>query len=259
MTASDKLAVEVRDVHCAYDDGPERLAGVSLRLERGQLCAVLGPNGAGKSTLIRLVAGLVKPAAGQVRVFGEPPPCPRAVAVVPQRSEVVFGFTVREVVAMGRVPHQGRLMRETRQDREAVAAALAGCQLEALADRPVEALSGGEQKRVHVARALAQQAPVLLLDEATAHLDIRHASELQALIVRQVREAGLACLFTTHDLHAAAQLAERVVLLRDGRLVAAGTPAETMTAERLEATFGIAVDPTTYRPRECRPEAGVDL
>lgn len=236
-------------VSARYEHDPTpRLRRIDLRLAPGRICALLGSNGAGKSTLIRVASGRLRPLEGRVSVLGEPLETlsaearARRVAVVPQRSEVAFGFSVREVVAMGRAPHQGAFMRETRADREAVEAALVTCQLTDLASRPVAELSGGEQKRVHIARALAQHAPVLLLDEAAAHLDIRHALQLYDVVRREVEARDLACLMTTHDLAAAAAQAHEVVLLKDGQVIAQGSVEEVMEAEPLEAAFGVAVE-----------------
>lgn len=241
-------AVEMEAVSARYaeDDGV-RLCQVDLQLAPGRITALLGPNGAGKSTLIRVISGRLSAFEGRVSLLGDPLEAlsagerARRVAVVPQRSEVAFGFTVREVVAMGRAPHQGGFMRETGDDAEAIDAALATCQLEDLASRPVSELSGGEQKRVHIARALAQKAPLLLLDEAAAHLDIRHALQLYDVVRRQVDNLDLACLMTTHDLAAASAHADDVVLLKEGRVVARGDVDEVMTPEPLEAAFGVSV------------------
>ncbi len=242
-------AVELESVSARYaDDDGVRLSRVDLQLAPGRITALLGPNGAGKSTLIRVVSGRLPVFEGRVSLLGDPleelaaAERARRVAVVPQRSEVAFGFTVREVVAMGRAPHQGGFMRETGEDAEAIAAAIATCQLDDLAARPVSELSGGEQKRVHIARALAQQAPLLLLDEAAAHLDIRHALQLYDVVRRQVESLDLACLMTTHDLAAASTHADDVVLLKDGQVVARGSVDEVMAPEPLEAAFGVAVE-----------------
>jgi len=243
--------VEIRDVTAGYNipaGADPQLRDVSLRLHQAELCAVLGPNGAGKSTLVRLMAGLLPPVRGQVLIFGDSASeldrreLARQIAVVAQRSEVALGFAVREVVAMGRAPHQGVLLRRSRQDEQAVTSALATCDLAALAERPVAELSGGEQKRVHIARALAQGAPILLLDEAAAHLDIRYSIALYQLIRAEVTARRLACLAVMHDLNAAAQYADRVVLLKGGRIVADGTVAEVMTADLLRATFEVDIE-----------------
>ncbi|MBI4701734.1 MAG: ABC transporter ATP-binding protein [Deltaproteobacteria bacterium] len=245
--------VELDDLWVSYGadsrarDRAFQLCGLALRLEAGQLCAVLGPNGAGKTTLVRAVAGLLRPARGRVRLFGADAgklgrrAVARRVAVVPQRTEVALGFTVREVVAMGRAPYQGTMLRPSSEDEQAVERALRICELADLAVRPVAELSGGEQKRVHIARALAQQAPVLLLDEAAAHLDIRHSVALYRLVREEVSARSLACLAATHDLNTAARYADRVVLLKAGRIVADGTVEQVMTGARLGEVFETAI------------------
>ncbi len=249
------LAIELEGVSATYGQPangaqngiPPQLNDVSLAVSSGQLWAVLGPNGSGKSTLIRVIAGLLKSCAGSLRVLGDSiaelsrGELAKRIAVVPQHCEVALGFTVREVVAMGRAPHQRAFMRLSGADREAIERAIESCDLAALSSRPVASLSGGEQKRVHIARALAQQAPVLLLDEAGAHLDIRHRISLYRLVREEVRARDLACLATMHDLSAAAQNADRVALLDKGCLVAKGSVQEVMTAELLSETFETAI------------------
>ncbi|MBW2528071.1 MAG: ABC transporter ATP-binding protein [Deltaproteobacteria bacterium] len=249
--------VELEAVWASYDGSDAkpgsaaapcyRLADLAATLEAGQLCAVLGPNGAGKSTLVRVIAGTLAPTRGRVLLYGEDAATldraamARKIAVVPQRSEVALGFSVREVVAMGRAPLQGAWQRSTAADERAVDRALEIGELDDLADRPVSSLSGGEQKRVHIARALAQQAPILLLDEAAAHLDVRHAIAMYELIRSEVIASNIACLAVMHDLDAAAQYADRVLLLKDGRLVAEGSVDEVMSARELERAFDVSI------------------
>jgi iron complex transport system ATP-binding protein len=171
------------------------------------------------------------------------------VAFLPQSEAVAWGFRVREVVAMGRAPHQDGWMRERTEDTAAVDEALARCALSALASRRVETLSGGELRRVAMARALAQRPRLLLLDEPAAFLDIRHQLELCALLADITAGAPLACLAAMHELPAAARVATRVVLLKRGTVVASGSPDETLTPERLRETFDADVhtgrDPAT--------------
>jgi iron complex transport system ATP-binding protein len=235
--------IRVRGVSAGYERGSDALQDVDLDVAAGELCAVLGPNGAGKSTLVRVIAGTLRPRTGAVSVFGEPladldrAGLARRIAVVHQSADAALGFTVREVVAMGRAPHQGGWMRASADDDAKVEHALEACELDSLADRPVSALSGGEQKRVAIARALAQEGKVLLLDEAGAHLDVRHAIAVHELVRREVAARGLACVAVLHDLNAAAQYADRVVLLKAGRVVAAGTVPEVMTYRRLKDVF----------------------
>ncbi len=177
--------LELDRVSVRYPGAPSpALSEVSLRIQGGELAALLGANGAGKSTLLRVAAGLVAPSSGTARIGGKDArrtsrqAVARLVAFVPQSESVPAGFRVRDVVAMGRAPHQGVWMRETAQDREAIADALDRCDLVALRGRAVETLSGGEQRRVAIARALAQRPRVFLLDEPAAFLDVRPPPEL---------------------------------------------------------------------------------
>jgi iron complex transport system ATP-binding protein len=236
-------AIELRDVNARYPTGRLALEGITLRARAGELCAVLGPNGAGKSTLVRVLSGALAPSQGEAILLGERldsmnrRAIARRVAVVPQGISTAPGFTVREVVMMGRAPHQGAWMRASARDEEAVARALAACELLDLKERPVVELSGGEQKRVAIARALAQEAQVLILDEPGAHLDVRHSITVHEVVRREVAERRLACVAILHDLNAAARYADRVVLLKAGRLIAQGTVEEVMTYRRLRDVF----------------------
>lgn len=222
---------------------PLPLAGVDLFVRSGELVAILGPNGAGKTTLLRVLSGALAPRAGEVRLFGQPlAEMPRRaiaqqVAVVAQSEDVAVGFRVREVILMGRAPHQSGWMRASREDETIADDALARCDLTAHAERMVGELSGGEQKRVMIARALAQRPRVLLLDEPGAFLDVRHQIALYDLLVEEVSRARLACVIVMHDLNIAAQYATRVVLVKKGKLVAVGTVEEVMTEARLRETF----------------------
>jgi iron complex transport system ATP-binding protein len=249
---SEPTAIELSDVHVGYPHSPDDvLRGVSAAVEAERLCALLGPNGSGKSTLIRVVAGLLTPRQGTVSVDGrrvdEMSREERAIriALVPQRSEVAFGFRVREVVAMGRAPHQGALMRQTRADRDAVEAAIDVCSLEPLAERPLAELSGGEQQRVHFARALAQEPAVLLLDEAAAHLDVRHQEELFTLVRQQIRDRGMTCLAAMHDFNAALRHADDALVLEEGAVAGAGEAAEVLRPPLLSRVFGVPLETGT--------------
>jgi len=216
---------------------------VDLDLSAGELVCVLGANGAGKTTLLRVASGLLEATAGEVRLLGGPlaararPEIARDLAVVEQMQELTMGFTVREIVAMGRAPHQGAWMRASDRDDDVVDDALRRCDLVGLASRPAHALSGGEQKRVGIARALAQEPKVLLLDEPGAFLDVRHQLDLYELLASEVKERELACLVVMHDLNVAAQFADRVVLMKAGRVIAAGKVPDVMTWNALKETF----------------------
>jgi iron complex transport system ATP-binding protein len=217
---------------------------VSFSLCEGELVALCGPNGAGKSTLLRLLIGLHAPLAGGVELAGAPlgalrrRDIARRVVLLPQESPPELPLTVREIVALGRLPHLGRFEPERAGDVGAVEAALAATDTAALAERPMTELSGGERHRVHLARALAQEAPVLLLDEPIAGLDLVH--QLQALeLLRATVGAGRAAVVALHDLSLAARFCDRVLLLAGGRLVADASPAEVLTEDTLARVFGV--------------------
>jgi iron complex transport system ATP-binding protein len=229
---------------CAGYPGRKVLERVSLSVGEGELCAVLGPNGAGKSTLVRCALGLHRPWAGQVRVAGqEAQAYPRRllaqkVAWVPQRFEPAFGFSGLELAAMGRSPWHGPFGAPSPADHARAMAVLAELGISALASRSVAELSGGEQRLLLLARALVQEPRLLLLDEPTAFLDLRH--QLEALrCVRQRVGQGLAALVVLHDVNLAAAFADQVVLLRGGQVLALGPAAEVLTAKRLEALYGV--------------------
>lgn len=237
--------VDVRGVGYRYGR-TAALEDVSFAAREGEFVGLLGPNGAGKSTLVRLVAGLLAPDRGTVRLAGLEPATARRRAVarvcalVPQEPRVSWPFTVREAVMMGRAPRQGLLAMASRFDHGAVRGALEACDLLHLADRRLDALSGGERRRVFFARALAQEPRVLLLDEPTAFLDLGH--QVAAMRMAQVAARGGLCVVAVlHDLNLAADACDRLVVLSRGRVVAEGTPAEVLTAERVREVWEVPV------------------
>ena len=241
-------AIAFEDVRFAYaPGGPDVFGSLSLRVAPGELTALLGPNGSGKSTWVRLAAGLLRPLAGSVRVLGRDAATmparerARTVAVVPQESVLAFDHTVREVVAMGRAPHLGLLGIARPEDARAVDEALDRTGLTALAARPFRTLSGGERQRAIIARALAQAARVLLLDEPTASLDLRHRVGLDDLVRRLHRERGLTVVVVTHDLDLAARSCDRIVLLAGGAVLADGPPRAVLRPDVLERVYGVRV------------------
>lgn len=236
-------ALELEAVTVRYDD-VTALDGVSLAVDPGRVCGLVGMNGSGKSTLFKVLMGLLKPAAGEVRIAGMPPAKARKaglVAYVPQSEEVDWSFplSVRDVVMTGRYGHMGPSRRPRAADREAVNDALARVELQDLADRQIGRLSGGQKKRTFVARGIAQGASVLLLDEPFAGVDKRSEATITALL-RQLAAEGRTILVSTHDLHALPRLADEAVLLMR-RVLAQGTPEEVLQPEQLARAFGLNV------------------
>jgi iron complex transport system ATP-binding protein len=222
--------------------GSVALDRVSCQVAGSELVAVVGPNGSGKTTLVRALLGLVPVEQGEVLIDGRPvTQWPRrqlaqVVGVVGQQEEAVFPLSVAETVMLGRYARLGPLAAPGAEDRAAVQRALERCDILDLAERSIDTLSGGEWKRVRVARALAQEPRALVLDEPTASLDVRHEMELFELF-RQLVDAGLAGLVITHHLNLAARFAHRIVLLDRGTVVAMGTPAEVLRRETLSRVF----------------------
>ena len=217
---------------------------VSLEVDAGQIVGIIGPNGSGKTTLLRTVYRVLRPRLGRV-VVGEddlwelrPTEAARRIAVVVQEPRSDFEFTVREVVAMGRSPHQSPFSRESTEDRQRVDDALAHVGVAALATRSFSTLSGGEKQRALIARALVQEARVLILDEPTNHLDIRYQLEVLEL----VRDLGVTTLMSIHDVNLAAQHCDHIVVLQGGRVQAAGPVETVLIPEVLEPVFGVRVE-----------------
>lgn len=216
---------------------------VSLTLLPTDMLALAGPNGSGKTTLLKLLTGVRAPQSGDVSLDGRPVSqfapreLARQVAVVPQRVESSLMFTVRQMVGMGRTPYIGLLGPPKRSDREAVDSALEVTELRSLADRRFTELSGGEQQRVALAMALAQETRFLLLDEPTVHLDLHHQHELLELLRQLHRNRGIGVIAVMHDLNLAALYFDRLAVMERGRLVADGATGETMTRPEVLSVF----------------------
>lgn len=219
---------------------------VSLTVAAGEAVGILGPNGSGKSTLLRLLSGVLTPSAGRVELRGRPlaahtrAELARSLAVVPQETVIEFPFSVTEVVLMGRAPHVGGFAFENAHDVAVARAAMTRTGVLDLADRSILELSGGERQRVILARALAQEAPVLLLDEPAAFLDIRHEVEIYDLL-HDLQGEGATVVTVLHDLNLAALYCDRVILLDGGRIAAAGAPAEVITYANITRVYGTEV------------------
>lgn len=241
------MTLAARDLAFRWPGGEDVLRGVDLEVRSGALCCVLGPNGSGKTTLLRCLLGHLAPSGGEVLLDGRsvmawrPADRARRVAYVPQFPTSAFGFTVEELVLAGRYARLGPLGLAGPPDREKVEQALDRTGTLHLRHRGLDEISGGEAQRVMVARALAQEPEVLLLDEPTSHLDLHHQLAVYGLLA-EVAAEGMAVLAVSHDLNVAARFAGRLVLLREGRVVADGPPAAVLAPGVLEATFGVRVE-----------------
>jgi iron complex transport system ATP-binding protein len=250
----ESALLQVDNVSFAYDRGATRqsarlvLDGVSFEVRQGAILGLLGPNGSGKTTLLRLMAGTLSPLEGHVRIGGQDVAAlarrdlARRLASVPQETQTTFDFTVLDIVLMGRYPHLGVFELEDARDVAIARDSLAAVGADHLAARQFGTLSGGERQRVVIAGALAQASTALLLDEPTTALDLRYQIEIAALLSRLNRERGTTMVVSTHDLNLAAALCSEAVLLRDGRVAAAGAVANVLTPANVRAVYDVDVD-----------------
>jgi iron complex transport system ATP-binding protein len=244
-------ALSLENVSHRYNgaSSPWVLDGISLRVEPGKVTALVGPNGSGKTTLIRVASGLLEAVRGTARIGSFPlplsrmPPEARAglVAVVPQAAYLPPDFTVEETIRLGRMAARGWLAAETEADRNASEAALQAVGLATLRGRTLGKLSGGEQQRTLIGRALAQGAPIVLLDEPTAHLDLRHQLEVLRLVRSLAAGGNYAILLALHDLNLVARFADEVFLLVNGRITASGPPKQVLREDLLSSAYGVPV------------------
>jgi len=236
--------LELDGVSGGYGRG-DIVHGIDLTVRAGERLAIVGPNGAGKSTLLRLITGLLAPSAGVIRVGGEPlralsrEAVARRIAVVPQLASLPFSARVEEVVALGRLPYEDPLRGPRPADRAVVAAAIDRVGLGRLIGRDARELSLGERQLVLLAVAVAQEAPIVILDEPTVHLDIRHQVEVMDLLADLNMRDGRTIVAVLHDLHLAARTLPRIVVLAEGRLVADGPPAQALDRDRIRDVFGV--------------------
>jgi iron complex transport system ATP-binding protein len=247
----------VEDVEFGYGSA-FRLARLSFEIAEGEILGLVGPNSSGKTTVLRLLSNVHAPARGEIRFRGKPLGAggrlalAREVAVVPQEEQLGFSVSVEELVLMGRFPRGAGRLFEGPEDFAGAREALALAGVLELADHPVDTLAGGERQRAILARALAQEPRVLLLDEPTSHLDLRHQRHLVGLLKRLNRERGMTVVFVSHDLNLAADLADRLLLLSSGRLVRLGPPEEVLDEVVLGEAYGCPVWvehlPSTGRP-----------
>lgn len=252
--------LEARGLVVAYD-GKVVVDGVDLALPEGSFTVILGPNASGKSTVLRALARVLKPESGDVLFDGRAlskygsKELARRMGLLPQDAIAPEGMRVADLISRGRYPHHSALQRWTSADDAATREALAATNTADLAERYVDQLSGGQRQRVWVALLLAQQTPVMLLDEPTTFLDIAHQYELLDLL-RALNQQGKTVIAVLHDLNQAARYADNLVLMKEGRVVASGNPSELITAERVGEVFGIDAivtpDPVTRTPMVIR-------
>jgi iron complex transport system ATP-binding protein len=251
------MYLSVENLTCRYGTRTV-LSDFTLGVSRGDFLAVVGPNGSGKSTLVKAISRTLRPASGRITLGGRdivrmrPRDLARELALVAQETAVEFDFTAEEVVLLGRLPHLARFRGESERDRQAVREAMAVTNTLHLKDRVITGLSGGERQRVLVARGLAQEPSLLILDEPTAHLDIAHQVELLDLTRRLNREQGLTVIAVLHDLNLAAQYAGRLLMMKEGRRFAEGAPVDVVTEANVAAVYGSRVRVTRH-PEEGSP------
>lgn len=235
---------EARALAYQYPKGPLAVRGVSLLVAPASMTAIIGANGSGKSTLIRMLAGLLRPASGQVLLDGvplekwQPRARAREIAYMPQATSTAFPFRVLELVLSGRTPHVPRFQLESTADRERAMEALESAGAAHLADRVFTGLSAGERQMVVLARALAQEPRLLLLDEPSASLDLKHRAGLMRTLARLRRQRGLSVIMVTHDLQLTGSIFDSILAMRCGEVVAQGTPVEVLRGEVLSEIYG---------------------
>jgi iron complex transport system ATP-binding protein len=248
-------ALETRDLSFAYQER-EVLRGIGLCVGRGEMLGVLGPNGSGKTTLLRVLSAVLA-SEGEIKINGKSSKSygrrelSKLFAVVPQESRVNFPYTVAEIVLMGRASYHSALALEGKKDLEVARASMELTDSLTVAQRYLHELSGGEKQRVMIARALAQEPEILLLDEPSAFLDLKHQVQIFQLLARLNRERGLTVIAALHDLNLAALYFPRLIILRDGKIYCDGSPNQVLTEKNIEEVYGIRVyigkDPTGER------------
>ena len=254
--ATTGVHLQTRNLACGYRRRGDVLAGVNLDVHGGMVLALLGPNGSGKTTLLRTLARLLRPRSGSVLLDGQSLWAPRAtrtqrsVAIAAHEDAGGSALTVAEVVRLGRAAHRGWWRPMEATDRAVIRRVITQADLDPLRDRPVAELSAGEWQRVLLARALAQEPAILLLDEPTAHLDLRYQVDFLELVASLAHDDGLGVVLSLHDLNQAALWADRIALLAEGQLLATGPPAAVLTTELLERAYRCPV------LVERRPESG---
>ncbi len=251
------MYLELKDIRTGY---PEKtvIDGLSVQFDEGEFCALIGPNGCGKSTLLKSMVRFLPLQSGSIYLDGKDTSgfsrkrFSREIALIPQDFHVQFDYPVEDIVLMGRFPYLDTWKDYTKSDRVAVEAILDQLDLTALRDKPFSRLSGGEQQRVSIARALAQDTRTILMDESFSHLDINHQLEIMHLIRSVNREQGKLVILVSHNINLAASYCPRVIMMKEGKLVADGTPTQVIVKDNLRKLFGIDI-PVEINPRTQQP------
>lgn len=250
--------IEVYDVSYRYTDHSLVLNGINFDVRQGEILGIVGPNGSGKSTLLKLLSGVLKLVKGRILLSGRQisrlnhKSIAKIVAVVPQNMVITFPFTAQEIVMMGRSPHLGMLQMERKKDFNIVEQAMRYTNSLEFANRKIDELSGGERQRVIIARALAQEPRIILLDEPTAHLDLKYQIEIFDLIKRFNMENLMTVVVVSHDLNLAGEYCDRLILLKEGKIYKIGNPKEVITEEDIKEVYDtevlISKNPLTGAP-----------
>lgn len=238
-----KNAVDITNLNFAYRNNPV-LNNLSFSVSEGEFFIIIGPNGSGKTTLMKIIAGILKTKTGELKVFNQPlkgytrKDLAKTIALVPQMAAPDFPFTVTELVLMGRSPHLNVLGLEQEKDLEIAQNAMAFTEVEHLAHRKTDQLSGGECQRVFIARAICQEPKIILLDEPTASLDLAHQVKIMDLMEKLKNEMGFTIIMVSHDVNLAAMYSDQILLLKAGEIVNIGKPDEILTLQILKETYG---------------------
>jgi len=239
--------IELKNISFSYDDGPAVLRHLSLKITKGEFVGILGPNGSGKTTLLKIISGTLKPQKGEMTLDGRSIETVRRkdrakfIAVVPQETSIPFSFSALEVVLMGRAPYLPPFGFETKEDIAVAKSAMSATDVSSMAERNIQELSGGEKQRVIVARALAQEPRLLLLDEPTTYLDIKHQMDLYRLVKKRNEEDGLTVITVLHDINLASTFCDRIIFLKHGGIVADGTPHDVIKYAKIKEVFDTEV------------------
>jgi len=239
-------SLEVRNIYFSYDNR-DVIRNVSFNIEEGEFLSIIGPNGSGKSTLLKTLNNVYIPKSGEIQVKGKPvdsykkKDLAKLIALVPQDTNIDFEFKVQEIVAMGRHPYKGRFQREDKDDMDIVYKSMELTNTFDIKDRLINEISGGERQRVFIAKALAQDPEIILLDEPTSHLDINHQMDILSLLRRLNEEKKITVVLVIHDINLACRYSDRIVLLKNGEIVGAGSPEEVITTVNVEQTYGMKV------------------